>query len=974
MRFGLLGTVTVHDGERTLEVRGAKSRALLAALLFQANRPVSLGSLRNALWGEEQPASATASLHNHVRRLRQALAAEGGRLRSVPNGYLLRVDDGELDVRDFTALLGRARAAREERDWPAVSRHTAAAAALWRGEPLSDLPAVLGLDPEVRHLLQARLQVLEWRFEAELCQGRHAEAVPELARRVAEYPLHEEFHVQLITALYQGGRQADALSVFEEVRVRLAEELGTDPGPALRTVHQQVLVRDPALLRRPEPFAAVPDEPANSSADDDGSADEQLAASSATSPAQLAADTAASSATSPAQLPADTADFTGRADELRQLTDRLTAAATVGSPAVLVLSGMGGIGKTALAVHAAHRVRHLFPDGQLYVDLRGFGKGEPREPHDVLAGFLTGLGHGDQVETRNRPIPEHTDERSALLRTVLAARRVLLVLDNARDAEQVLPLLPGSGPCAVLVTTRSTLTELPGAAQFGLDPLDVEEQRALLSALCGPGRMAQDPDGALRLLAACAGHPLALRITGARLAARPGWPLGTLAQRLAAGDGRLRALSAGHLGVRATFASSYLALGDDSSGLETARAFRLLGLWPGFVFTVESAAALIGRSVGLTADLLEELVDVHLLQSPGPLQYRFHDLLGEYAAERVEEEETHETRDAARIRLMRWYAAALADASRAIQKGHGASFAAETPPAPLPAFTSAEQALQWCVQELVHIKETIRQAAHCSRPGLAWRVAIGLMGYVRHYWWTGEADACLRLALQIAERHDDLEGQAWLLRRIGAGHGMAYRTEQAVEALHTALALFEKIDDGSVPVSLLSDLSNGHNQLGRTAQALSYARQALERQRASGTRDDEGLVLSTMALSLLAARDFPAAETHLRGALELWRAHGNLPNTAITLANLGDALRALDRREEAFTALGEALAIQQRLGHFGYIADCLVITGRAHLHFAQWDDARNCFDRALQIARQHRLTAWIDQARQGLEELELRRG
>ncbi|MGW2373950.1 AfsR/SARP family transcriptional regulator [Kitasatospora sp. NPDC001683] len=961
MRFGLLGNLTIQDDSgAALTLRPPKCRALLAALLLSPNRPVARDRLIGALWGERPPATATNALNNQVARLRRFLGPDGDdRVRTVPPGYLLRVDESELDTAVFSNRLAAAATSRGQGDWLKVSEHTAAALATWRGSPLGDLPTLAEQElPYIHSLQEDQLQAAEWYFEAALHLGRHQSAISELTRWVAEYPLHEEFHVRLITAFYRSGRQADALAVFEDVRARLREELGVDPGPALRAVHHQVLVCDPALLWQPEPVAAVVAETVNSTVDN-----------RAESPILSAPPTTTEVA--PAQLPADTSDFTGRENELKDLTDQLAAATSHGHPSVVVVSGMGGIGKTTLAVHAAQQVRHLFPDGQLYVDLRGFGPGEPREPRDILAGFLTDLSRTDDTEAGRRPIPEHTDDRAALLRTVLADRRVLLFLDNARDAAQVLPLLPGSGPCAVVVTSRTMLADLPGAVQTTLEPLDVEEQRALLSVLCGSGRVREDPDGALRVLAACAGLPLALRITGARLAARPAWSLSTLAQRLDAGDGRLRALSAGHLRVRATFASSYLALGDEPLEREAVRAFRLLGLWPGFVFSVESAAALIGRSADTTADLLELLVDVHLLQSPGPLLYRFHDLLGEFAAERADEEETSEDRDTARVRLMIWYAAALHSACIKIDSGiHYLSFADETPLAPLPVFTSGEHALRWCVQELAHIKEAIRQAAHCSRPDLAWRIAYGLLGYAKRYWWTGETEDCLHLALQIAEENGDLLGQAWMLRRIAIHHGMAFRTEQAIEALHASLALFEELGHESAIAFLLTDLAVGYNQLGQGEQALGYARQALEQQRANGHNRGEGLILSVMGNALLTVGDFPAAETHLRESLELWRKHENLPNTAITLANLGDTLRGLNRRKEAFAALDEALEIQQRLGHIGYIADCLVITGRTHLHFAQWNDARTCFERALELAHQHDLPAWIEMATKGLDDLE----
>ncbi|MFD8781684.1 BTAD domain-containing putative transcriptional regulator [Kitasatospora sp. NPDC059599] len=811
-----MGNLTIQDDSgAALTLRSPKGRALLAALLLEPNRPVSRDRLLGALWGERPPATAVHALNNQIARLRLFLGPDGGdRVRTVPPGYLLRIDESELDTEDFTGRLAAADASRDRGDWLGVSEHTAAALALWRGSPLDDLPTLAEQElPYVHALQEAQLQATEWYFEAELRLGRHQSAIFELTRWTARHPLHEAFHVQLVTALYRSGRQADALAAFEDIRTLLREELGVDPGPALRAVHRQVLRADADLLWRSESVHPVSVGTGRSRADATAAGEVESAPLDSSVPSRTARTRPV-----PAQLPADTCDFTGRTEELDALTDRLASAAAGGTPALLVVAGMGGVGKTTLAVHAAHRVRNLFPDGQLYVDLRGFGSGEPREPHDILAGFLTDLSHTDDTDAPRRPLPEHTDDRAALLRTVLADRRVLLFLDNARDAAQVLPLLPGSGSCAVVVTSRTVLADLPGAVQSTLGPMDIEEQRSLLSALCGSGRVREDPDGALRVLAACAGLPLALRITGARLTARPGWSLSTLAQRLDAGDGRLRALSAGHLGVRATFASSYLALGDgeESAEGEAARAFRLLGLRPGVVFGVESAAALIGRPADITADLLELLVDAHLLQSPGPLRYRLHDLVGEFAAERAEAEEDSEARDAARVRLMVWYAAALRSANGAMDSGvHCASFADEDPPAPVPVFTSGEQALRWCVQELAHIKEAIRQAAHCSRPDLAWRIAHGLLGYANLYWWTGEADACLHLALQIAEENDDLRGQALMLRRIGIIHGLAFRTEQALRDLHASLVLSEQLGDESAQVSELTSLSVGYNQMGQ---------------------------------------------------------------------------------------------------------------------------------------------------------------
>ena len=965
MRFGLLGNLTVQDDSGgALTLRSPKGRTLLAVLLLHPNRPVSRDRLVGALWGERPPATAVYALSNQVAQLRRFLGPDGvDRLRTVSRGYLLRVGENELDTADFTDRLAAAGTSRGRRDWLDVSEHTAAALTLWRGDPLGDLPALAEQElPYLHSLQEARLQLADWHFEAELRLGRHRSAILELARWAAQYPLHEAFHVQLITALYRSGRQADALAAFEDIRVRLGEELGVDPGPALHAVHQQVLLADPALLWRPEsvqPVFADAPHGTDITADSVGNGSTSLDSDGQARVEQ--------SRLMPSQLPADTADFTGRTDELKALIGHLTAVAAGGMSRVLVVAGMGGVGKTALAVRAAHRAGHLFPDGQLYVDLRGFGPGEPREAHDVLAGLLADLGRADGSSAQTRPIPAHTDDRAALLRTVLAERRVLLMLDNARDAEQVLPFLPGGGRSAVVVTSRNTLSGLPSAVHLALDPMDVEEQRALLSALCGTTRVRQDPDGALRVLAACAGLPLALRITGARLAARPAWSLSVLAQQLGTGSRRLRGMSAGHLGVRATFESSYHALRDSArpSEREAARAFRLLGLWPGFLFSVESAAAVIGRPTETTADLLELLVDYHLLQSTEPLRYRFHDLLAEYSAERVAEEETAEARDTARVLLMLWYARGLENACAAMTLGvQEPPTLDETSPTPPAVFDDAEGALHWCAHELPNIKEAIRQAAHCSRPDLAWRLATWLFGYARTYWWTGEWDECLYQALHIAEQHGDELGQAWILRRLGACHGMAERSELATEALRASLKIFEKAGDTSSQAAVLGNLSMAHEQ---PDQALAYAREAFRLHRKSGDKQGEVAYHECLAHALYATGDLPAAESHFRQALAFHRRAGNLHTVGVNLTSLGETLQRLDRREDALAALEESLDVRERLGDAVGIVDCLVVTGRTHLHFGERDAARMSFDRALDLAREHRMDAYIDQAREGLD-------
>ncbi|MQS15931.1 tetratricopeptide repeat protein [Streptomyces kaniharaensis] len=935
MKFYVIGELRVEDGAGERTVRGGRLRSLLAVLLLHPNQAVSTDRLQDALWGEELPGSGAAAVHNLVARLRRALstADDPDRIAATPLGYRLRIADGELDSLLFEQHLDAARGAVLDDDWESVHRETSAALALWRGVPLAELPELADAGPARERWQEARLQALEWRLDADLKLGRSTGLVTELTRLVDEHPLRETFHQQLMLALHRAGRRAQALAAYQRLHRTLRDELGVEPGRAAQQIHQEILrAQEPAPELAPltSPTPAVP-EPS----------------------ARLG------------QLPADTADFTGREEELRQLRDHLAVAAAGSGPSVLTVSGMGGVGKTALAVRAAHQAKDLFPDGQLYVDLRGFGTGEPREAHEVLARLLADLG----AEQQGCLPAEHTDDRAAQLRAALATRRVLLLLDNARDSDHLLPLLPGDGRSAVLATSRSTLTDLPGAVQLRLDPLDVEEQRRLLSTVCGADRVCADPDGALRVLAACGGLPLALRIVAARLAARPAWSLDTLTQHLSDDGRRLRSLAAGRLSVRDTFASSYLALRDsgDPTEREAARLFRLLGLWPGQVFGVEQASALAQRPMVDTADLLELLVDFHLLQSPEPWRYRFHDLLSEYAAERAEQEETPEDRDAAQVRLMIWYLGAVERSKAAIQSGYTlATVLEDVPVAPLPVFADAQEATWWCTRELAGIKAAVRQAAASSRPDLAWRITVAVSGYDTRCFWTGQTDDLRELGLRAAREHGDLVGQARMLLRIGITHGMAHRTREAVVALRAALEAAEKAQRTDILVEVLTNLAVAHNDARDGAAGLAYLQKALEHDPAIA---EDGFMVVTTAHSYLIMADFAAAEPLFRRGLDIWRDHGNLYNTAVTLANLGDTLRGLGRREEALAALDEAREIHERIRNYDTLADCLVVTGRTHLHFEEWDDAAVCFQRAADLAREHDLRALTAQADEGLAEL-----
>ncbi|WP_445081961.1 BTAD domain-containing putative transcriptional regulator [Streptomyces ipomoeae] len=528
LRFGLLGPPVLYDAEGAdagvRPVGSGKVRALFVALLLEPGRIVSVDALKDVLWDAAPPPSAQASLQNHVTRLRRLLD-DPERLRAIPPGYLLRVGEGELDVRVFESHVAAARAAHAERDWARTVREATAALALWRGTPLGGLPvADFGAQAFVQRLEEARLLLLEWRCDAELHLAQGFEATdalaalaPELAALVAEHPLREAFHRLLMLALHRTGRQAEALAVHRDLRARLLDELGVEPGPAVREAHLEVLREQGPQEAEPSATAAAEEPPR------------------------------------PAQLPPPPAHFTGREKvlvQLRQVLDMaappkgarggIESAATAarartttthphppnhtspramgrptapkGTRTVTVISGMAGVGKSALALHLAHELADRFPDGQLYVNLHGATPGmTPLTPAQALASLLRDLG------TDPRRIPEQPDEAAALLRSTLAPTRTLMVLDDAANAAQVRPLLPAGAGCAVIVTSRSPLAALDGAHRFPLAPLSDDESAALLRAASG---RAAGLDATHPLVALTGRLPLALRVVAARLAAR----------------------------------------------------------------------------------------------------------------------------------------------------------------------------------------------------------------------------------------------------------------------------------------------------------------------------------------------------------------------------------------------------------------------------------------------------------------------
>ncbi|MFJ1708004.1 BTAD domain-containing putative transcriptional regulator [Kitasatospora sp. NPDC088346] len=610
---------------QTRTVPGGRQRALLAALLIRHGQPTSAQFLTEAVWDGHPPRSATAALRNYVMRLRKALGAAGERIETTAGGYRINVDAQEFDLQSFTVLRDEGIAALRRQDFERAAARLDAALQLWRGPALADIPSDALLRKEAGWLAEARLDAVEARLEAQLRLGGDVRALAaELQTLTTEHPERELLWAQLMTVLYRSGRQSEALAVYQRVRQTLIEEIGVEPGRELREVHQRVLRGDPALdgptRPRPEPIG-INSASAGAAADTGADAGAGAAAGAAGHPApDRTARCRPALAVTPCQLPPALPDFTGRARETSLLSGRLTALDRT-APFTAVISGQPGVGKSTLAGQVAHATRTAFPDGTLYAELRGTD-GSPALPATVLRTFLIALGVPADL------VPVGLEDRISLYRSLLTGRRVLVVLDDARDSAQVRPLLPGDPGCAALVTSRHRLADLVGALPLELDVPSAPEAALLLRRLVGTARSAADPQAATQVVAACGRLPLALRICAARLGARPGWSMRHLADRMADQLMLLNELRVGSLDVRASVEPSYRALEPAA-----ARAFRLLATATDDPLSTVQAAQVLHLPVPAAEHLLERLVDAHLLLTDAPGRYRYPALLRAFARE-----------------------------------------------------------------------------------------------------------------------------------------------------------------------------------------------------------------------------------------------------------------------------------------------------------------------------------------------------
>jgi DNA-binding SARP family transcriptional activator/tetratricopeptide (TPR) repeat protein len=899
--FRVLGMVEAEVDGRPLDVGHARQKYVLAALLMDVNNVVPADELVRRAWDDDAPQRSTGTLQTYITRLRRGLGDVASIARKT-GGYSLVVEDSlSVDAHQFTQLINRARSTRDQRE---AAELFARALGLWRGEPLA------GLDSEwaasTREWLAGQRLAAELdHTDLRLALGQHSDLLPELRGRVDKHPLDERVASQLMLALYRAGQQAEALAHYWAVRTALADELGIDPGPALQELYQRILTAD-ASLAAPAP------------------------------PRRVAAPTV------PRQLPATPAGFSGRATELTAITEAL--AGNGDAVPIVTITGSGGIGKTALTLRWAHQHSTRFPDGQLYVNLRGFDPSSPpMSSGTAVRAFLTALNVPESA------VPAELDAQTALFRSLVADRKLLIVLDNAADAAQVTPLLPGGPGCAVLITSRdrlSALVNMHGARPLALDVLGESAARALLAGRIGAQRLDLAPEAAAELLTYCGGFPLALSIVAGRVQTRPGLPLVALSEELRDATTRLGVLDEDDpgSGITAVLACSYHALAEDQ-----ARLFVSLGLMSGPDISRAAAASLIGVHPAEVGPVLRALERLSLVQQELPDRWRMHDVVRLYAVNQGELDQTDAEREAALRRLTSFYVNSARSANDALDRQTQPIDTERLLPGVHPERIDKAHAMSWFDAERLCLLAAHQLAA--ERGWYATAFQLGWWMTIFHYrralyqdylttWQTGlavsahldatakaiahrslgraysrvrrfpESLAHLHKSLEIAEADGNRADQVRTHQALGLVHGGRLKDHATAlahftEALHLAEQLHHQIWQAEAHNEIALCLAS----LKRFDEARPHSEQALIQLRAAGDRDGEADVMDNMGLIAYQAGDYERAVAFYRQCIAAYREHGNINSTAAASERLGNAYRALAEHDQAREALWQALEL-----------------------------------------------------------------
>ena len=918
LRLQVLGPLAAWRDGAAVPLGGPGRRVVLGLMALTPDTLLHRAAIIDVLWPSNPPANAVSLVQAHVSRLRQALdpgppaREDGPALLSAGSSYRLRVGPGQLDLLSFRQLAAAAHIACSRGDHGAACDLYEQALGLWRGEPLADVDLLRG-HPAVIELGRQRSETVIEYAQAASAAGQHRQVLALLFELAAREPLNERAQEQLMLALAGSGRQAEALAVYHDVRRRLDEELAMLPGPDLAEAHLRVLRQD------------IPAAKAAAVAVTSGA----VAAPGRTTPAPPV----------PRQLPAAPALFVGRASELSALNGLLDAAA--GTVVITAMSGTAGVGKTALALRWARQVAQEFPDGQLYVNLRGFDpSGTPVLPAEGVLWFLDALG------VAPARIPPGIEARAGLYRSLVAGQRLLIVLDNARDVDQVRPLLPGAPGCLVLVTSRSRLAGLAvgeGAHLMTLDMLTQQEARQLLVGLLGQQRAAAEPRAVDELIGLCARLPLALAVA----AARAGFQLAALAAELHDAADRLDVLDAGDPAscVRAVLSWSY-----QSMRAPAARMFRLIGVHAGPDISAPAAASLAGIGLPQARRDLAELTSAHLLTEHSPGRYAFHDLLRAYAADQAAAIDTGEARRAAIRRVLDHYLHTARAADRLLNPARDLIAPAACVAGALPEQPGDyEQAMAWFKAEHQVLLAAVSLAADTGQAPLSWQIPWALVDYLEFSGHWHDWIATQQTGLAAARRLGDRAGEARCCRGLGCAYSRMGRDQDAHAHLSQALGLFCRAGDRIGEARTHQDLSWLFDRQGRPDQALHHDRLALRLYRQEGHRAGQANALNAIGWLHTLLGHHQQALDYCGQALAMHRALGNRRGQAATWDSLGYAHHHLGQLTEAITCYRRSLIVFRQLADRSNQAEILTHLGDTHRAAGHPHQAQDAWQQALDI-------------------------
>jgi DNA-binding SARP family transcriptional activator len=910
LRVSVLGPVMAWNGDQELPVGQPRQQAVLGILAMRANRIISRSELVDAVWGQGAPSSAEGGVYTYVAGLRRilepgrSLRGPGRILVSSGAGYVLHLVPGQPDAVAFEQGLNRARQLRKNGELAGAVAELDAALGLWRGAAFAGVPGPFA-ETERARLGELHSAAAEERADALLAVGRHEEVLPDLTAMVADNPLQERMRGLLMLALYRSGRQAQALRVFEEGRGVLAEELGIDPGAELCRIHQQVLTMDPALE------ATAP-------------------ATAVHVPVHV-----------PAHLPADAPGFAGRRDELRALHGMLERDSD--SPPILIISGTAGVGKTALAIRFGREVAKRFPDGQLYLNLRGFDPSlAPVEPAAALRFILDAIG------VPARSIPPDTEGRSALFRSIADGKRMLIVLDNAANAMQVRPMLPGSAYCLVVVTSRSDMAGLvaaDGAMPVSLDVLADGEARELLVRRLGGERVLAEPEAADQIIAACVRLPLALSIAVGRAASRPALALEDLGAELQQARNSLDALEVGDAvtDVRAVFSWSYDRLSEPAAEM-----FRLLGVHPGPDISLSAAASLAALPRPEAGAALRELVRTHMVAEREHGRYAFHDLLRAYAAEQAQRVDSVTDQRTAVHRVLDHYLHTAMAAAVRFSPFQSALRMTPIMPGVFPAdVTDKNQALAWFEAEAPVLLTLIDYAAGHGFDQHAWQIPWAMSAYFHRRGRWQDYEATQQIALAAAGRLADKYALAHTHFHLARSEALLNHVEAADPHAREALELFREIGDRPGEAVVLHGFSSLAERQGRYGEALNYELDALRIIRAAGHWWTQASLENAAGWLYGHLGQYQQALAHCERALGLHRESGFRGGVADTLDSLGYIYHRMGDLAQARIYYDQSLEAYRDIGD--PLGEAMALTGLGEM-LAAGDDIAGARDTWLAAA------------------------